>query len=75
VGFGPGLHNAAEEGPGTSRSEIRRHGDDQDKAGLEAADAELKARRSRKGIRHRRHPRRLTRTSLARRPTAVLTFR
>jgi hypothetical protein len=44
--------------PGTSRSEIRRHGDDQDKADPEAADAELKARRSRKGIRHRRHPRR-----------------
>jgi hypothetical protein len=36
------------------RAEIRRHGDDQDKADLEAADAELRERRSRKGIRHRR---------------------
>lgn len=36
------------------RAEIRRHGDDQDKADLHAADAELRERRSRKGIRHRR---------------------
>jgi len=39
------------------RSEIRRHGDDRDLADLEAADAELRERRSRKGIRHRRRPR------------------
>lgn len=40
------------------RSDIRRHGDDQDKADLQGADAELKERRSRKGIRHSRqaHP-------------------
>jgi hypothetical protein len=36
------------------RAEIRRHGDGQDKADLDAADAELRERRSRKGIRHRR---------------------
>jgi hypothetical protein len=53
------LHDAdAEEGPGTSRSEIRRHRDGHDKADLEAAAAELKARRLPKGIRHRRHPHR-----------------
>jgi hypothetical protein len=34
------------------RAEIRRHGDDHDKADLDAADAELRERRSRKGIRH-----------------------
>jgi hypothetical protein len=41
------------------RAEIRHHGDRQDKADLEAADAELRERRSRKGIRHR-HRRRPT---------------
>lgn len=34
------------------RSDIRRYGDAQDRADLAAAEAELKARRSRKGIRH-----------------------
>lgn len=33
------------------RAEIRRHGDERDLADLEAADAELKDRRSRKGNR------------------------
>lgn len=33
------------------RAEIRRHGDERDLADLEAADAELKERRSRKGNR------------------------
>jgi hypothetical protein len=37
-------------------SEIRSHGDAQDLADLEAAEEELRERRSRKGIRHRRKP-------------------
>ena len=53
------LHHAVDdEGPGTSRSGIRRHRDGHDKADLEAAAAELKARRLPEGIRHRRHPHR-----------------
>jgi hypothetical protein len=36
------------------RADIRRHGDQQDKADLATADTELRARRSRKGT--RRHP-------------------
>ena len=38
-------------------SEIRTHGDARDLADLEAAEEELKERRSRRGIRHRRKPR------------------
>ena len=56
------------ERQGTSRNvrivelisaEIRLHGDDQDKAGLGAAGEESRERRSRKGIRYRRRPRRV----------------
>lgn len=37
-------------------AEIRLHGDARDLADLEAAEEELRERRSRRGIRHRRRP-------------------
>jgi len=44
-------------------AEIRLHGDDQDQADLQAAEAELRERRSRKGIRHRSRPRAVAKTA------------